>query len=396
MAIVLVLDGEQRAALAATRSLGRAGHEVHVASAVMNSLAGGSRHARSEIVVPDPLNDPQRFAKAIAGEARSIGATVVLPITEPSTLALLEQPAPVAGLIIPGADLARFRQASDKEAVLRLAPSVGIDAPAQWTFTADQPVPRIPEFAFPVVIKPSRSVVGAEGQRRKTNVRYAEGPEELARVVAHLGLADGPLLVQARVEGPGVGVFLLRWNGVIHAQFAHRRLREKPPSGGVSVCCESVAPPADLLRRSADLLAVLDWQGVAMIEFKQDARSGRYFLMEINPRFWGSLQLAIDAGVDFPAMLVGIATGAPVAPIPDWKVGIRSRWCWGEVDHLIARLRRTDAELHLPAGSPSRWRTALSVLLPWRPRTRSDVWRWSDPLPAWREMRAWFGALSNG
>ena len=84
----------------------------------------------------------------------------------------------------------------------------------------------------------------------------------------------------------------------MRAVFAHRRLREKPPSGGVSVYRESVAPDPSLVARAAALLAGLGWRGVAMVEMKTDARTGTPYLMEVNGRFWGSLQLAVDAGVD--------------------------------------------------------------------------------------------------
>jgi predicted ATP-grasp superfamily ATP-dependent carboligase len=324
--------------------------------------------------------------------ARGRGASVVLPVTEPATIALLECASLLDGLTLPTSPLDRFRAASDKEGVLARAATLGIDVPQQWTISQDSR-PAIPPQAFPLVIKPARSVVGREGQRRKTSVRYADSAAELEAVIQELGLGDGPLLAQMRVEGPGVGVFLLRWNGAIVASFAHRRLREKPPSGGVSVCCESVSAPGPLLEGATRLLEALDWNGVAMIEYKHDLRSGKDYLMEINPRFWGSLQLAIDAGVDFPALLVALAEGRQPRPVHTWRVGIRSRWCWGEIDHLVARLRRSDRELHLPPGSPGRLRTAMTVLLPWRPRTRSDVWRWNDPRPGIRETVAWFRAL---
>ena len=130
-----------------------------------------------------------------------------------------------------------------------------------------------------------------------------------------------------------------------------------------------------------------------MIEYKQDTRSGRTFLMEINPRFWGSLQLAIDAGVDFPWYLAQLAIGEQVAPVTRWRVGVRSRWCMGEIDHLIARLRRSRDDLNLPSNAPGLFRTAASVLTPWRPRQRGDVFRVSDPLPSLREAVAWIRAL---
>ena len=80
-----------------------------------------------------------------------------------------------------------------------------------------------------------------------------------------------------------------------------------------------------------------------MVEFKQDERDGLPKLMEINGRFWGSLQLAIDAGVDFPALLLQPPDALPSTPLP-YRVGVRNRWFWGDVDSLLVsavrRLRR--------------------------------------------------------
>ena len=117
-------------------------------------------------------------------------------------------------------------------------------------------------------------------------VRYATTPADLDRLFWRSAPTAGPFLIQARMEGPGVGVFLLRWNEGSRS-FAHRRVREKPPSGGVSVCCESIGLHETLLAQSTALLDALDWNGVAMIEYKHDTRSGRDCLMEVNPRFWG-------------------------------------------------------------------------------------------------------------
>src|SRR5690606_30931719 len=87
---------------------------------------------------------------------------------------------------------------------------------------------------------------------------------------------------------------------------------------------------------------------------KLDAASGRPYLMEVNGRFWGSLQLAVDAGVDFPRLLVDAATGRQPSPVHEYRFGVRSRWWWGDVDHLLARLLKSGEELALPPGSPGR------------------------------------------
>jgi len=140
-------------------------------------------------------------------------------------------------------------------------------------------------------------------------------------------------------------------------------------------------------------MARLEWTGVAMVEFKQDARTSRYYLMEVNPRFWGSLQLAIDAGADFPWHLVRLALGEKVAPSHRWRVGVRSRWEWGEVDYLLARLTKSRARLDLPEDAPGLLRAIGQSMLPWRPGQRGSVFRVRDPVPFIRESRSWFRGL---
>lgn len=390
----LVLDGEHRAALAVVRSLGRHGVSVHVASCVSRALAGGSRLAASEILVPDPVQGAEAYARAIASLSVDCGAKVIIPVTEPSILALLEHQDLLGPVRIASSDLARFRLTTDKEAVLSRASQLGIDVPAQWVIQEPDEVAAIPAQRYPLVVKPARSVVTGVTGRRKVAVEYAANPAKLAEIVRRLGPEAGPFLLQERITGPGVGIFALRWRGRVLATFAHRRVREKPPSGGVSVCCESIAAPPGLLAQSIRLLETLDWEGVAMVEYKRDRRTGHHFLMEINPRFWGSLQLAVDSGVDFPWLLYQAMDGEEVTPVAEWEVGRRSRWCWGDVDHLLTRLRHSRDSLDLPDDSPNIFSTALQVLLPWRPRQKSDVFRWSDPVPAWRETVAWFQALT--
>ncbi len=126
-----------------------------------------------------------------------------------------------------------------------------------------------------------------------------------------------------------------------------------------------------------------------MIEYKLDAATGTPYLMEVNGRFWGSLQLAIDSGVDFPTLLIEAAMGERPSPVTHYRKGVRSRWWWGDVDHLLARLRRTDAELSLPPGLPSRLAALRDFFTLWRPGDRNEVLRLSDPAPFFRETIEW-------
>ncbi len=387
---VLVTDGEQRATLAVVRSLGRAGRTVLVGAGRRHSLAGASRYAAETLVLPDPLADAAGFRAALLAEVSRRGVGILLPMTEASLLAVLTDPDAFRPARIPFADLDRFRRISDKAELLRLAPEVGIAVPAQHRCETPEALAMILDrLVFPVVIKPARSVVETAGGRDKVGVSHAADPGELVARAAEYPAGAYPLLLQQRIVGPGIGVFLLPWRGTVRAQFAHRRIREKPPAGGVSVYRESVALDPGLLERSQALLERFGWEGVAMIEYKVDAATGTPYLMEINGRFWGSLQLAIDAGVDFPRILCELAEGRDPAPVASYRTGIRDRWWWGDVDHLLARMRRSATELALPPGAPGRVRALLDFLTLWRPGDRNEIFRWSDPWPLVQETFDW-------
>jgi predicted ATP-grasp superfamily ATP-dependent carboligase len=328
----------------------------------------------------------------VADAVGRVGIAVVLPIAEPSLLALSQHRAALGDAVLPFPALEITQQVLDKQLVLSAARDLGIAVPAQVVLHTRNDVAamlRDPP-AMPVVLKPSRSVGQDAAGRHKLSVRHVAQFERLAEEIARLPDAAFPLLVQQRIVGPGVGVFVLRWDGRTELRAGHERILEKPPSGGVSVYRRSVVPDAMLASQSDLLLDRLGWQGVAMIEYKQDRLTGTPYLMEINGRFWGSLQLAIDAGADFPAHLVALALGrTPPVTIP-FRRGVALRWEWGCVDHLLARLRRSAAELSLPDDASSLLASAARVLLPWRPDERWEVFRLTDPRPFLRETRQWF------
>lgn len=396
MATVLVTDGEQRSALAVVRSLGRAGHDVHVCSSSGRSLAGASRHARSDTAVPHPLTRPGAFAEALRERVARAGAELLLPVTDASIPAVLEDPHLPGRVTVPLPDLEAYRAVSDKARLLEVAERAGVAVPRSLRLESADGAAGLAlgELAPPYVLKPSRSVAGEAGHRTETGVSYARDRGELRSKVASLPGEAFPLLVQEYVEGVGEGVFLLRWGGETLGVFAHRRLREKPPSGGVSVYRESVAADPELVAASQRLLDAFGWRGVAMVEYKAPADGGAPRLMEVNGRFWGSLQLAVDAGVDFPALLVDAALGRDPAPVKTYRTGVRCRWWWGDVDHLLARLRGA-----APTGNETREGRLAAVadfLVLWRPGDRSEVLRIGDPVPFLRETRAWIADALRG
>ena len=367
---VLLTDGNERATLAAARSLVQAGFGVAVTSKRRFSLAGVSSGVRQVRVGTGALTDPAAYAAEIGEAARRLRARVVLPVTDASVEALLgHRDALPRSALLPLPDRSTYRKASDKAAMLDSARRAGLAVPDTIVLrSADDALPAA--SFFPAVVKPHRSVVGGH----HFDVSFVASVDSCRAALRALPRPAFPVLVQRRVRGTGEGLFVLRWNGRVIAEFAHRRLREKPPQGGVSVYRESIAVDPALSEAGRQLLAELNWQGVAMIECKRD-EAGRHVFMEVNGRLWGSLQLAIDAGVDFPALLVACALGRKVRPVrANYRVGVRSRWFWGDVDHLYLQLRN--------GGGPSGKLRALRDFLRHRPgRDREEIWRWRDPAP---------------
>jgi predicted ATP-grasp superfamily ATP-dependent carboligase len=391
---VIVTDGEQRAALAVVRSLGAAGYRCIVTSSSLPSIAGGSRFVARTVTVPSALERPTEFGDAVVALAAAEEAAVVLPITEQSLLAILPVRGRLSQAIVPFPDIAAFSALTDKERLLKEASTLGIAIPTQEIVRDIDALAAtdLSRLRYPMVIKPSRSVSVHSGARAKFSVSYAADATQLQRTLRSLAPAAFPVLLQQRVVGPGTGIFLLLWDGKIKAQFAHERLCEKPPSGGESVYRESVAIDEDLRDRSRALLDRFGWSGVAMVEYKLDSATGQPYLMEVNGRFWGSLQLAIDSGVDFPRILVACALGEDAQEMPSYRVGVRSRWWWGQIDNLVGRARRSSTSVPLPPETRTSVRSVGDLLLgPFRRADYEEVLRWTDPGPFWNETVRWIG-----
>jgi predicted ATP-grasp superfamily ATP-dependent carboligase len=299
------------------------------------------------------------------------------------------------GVSLPFVRYSVYDEASDKAALFRLALELDVPIPATL-FSSDYDerpalIKDASELGFPVVLKPARSRIRTPDGWLSTNVRYAGCVSELEALLDSEPFKSHSFLIQEKIIGPGIGIFLLMQDGRVQARFAHRRIREKPPWGGVSVLCESIAPPGQALDAAIRLLEKLKWTGVAMVELKLDQRSGIARLMEVNARFWGSLQLAVSAGVDFPRLLYRMASGDGDAPsVAHWgtyKTGLRSRWELGDLDHLLIRLRKSGSQPELLASLPPKSRAVKDFMLDFfRGNVRNEVLRPDDPLPFMSEF----------
>ena len=365
---VLVSDEHYKHSLGIVRQLGRLGAHVEVLAASRNSLACRSRYCRG--VVHAGARTVEAMVAAILNVVRNGRFDLVIPVSSAMTRALAKRRAeilPFAQMEL--ADSAAIEMASDKFAVTQLAERLGVPVPR--TTPASHALRYADELRFPVVVKPRTEAPG------RAPVRYAQSPGELRDILlasrtSNSLTAAADFLIQEFIPGFGCGFFATYQRGTCRRAFMHRRVREYPASGGVSSCAESFHDPK-LERYGRQILDALKWHGVAMVEFRRDSRDGDYKLIEVNPKFWGSLDLALAAGADFPGDLCRMALGQELAFTDDYRRRLRFHWPLsghGELFHIWTR----PASLFAVAGD----------LL--NPFVKSNV-AFDDPLPNLLELR---------
>jgi predicted ATP-grasp superfamily ATP-dependent carboligase len=241
------------------------------------------------------------------------------------------------------------------------------------------------EIGFPCVVKPRFSNVW-DGSRFLPNrsPAYVRHPEGLDEQVLRLRQGEYWPLVQAYVPGTGKGVFALCERGRVVAWFAHERLREVKPTGSGSSLRRAVPLEPRLREPSERLLSELNWHGPAMVEFRDDGVEEPW-LMEVNGRFWTSLELAIQAGVDFPRLWLDILDERPVQPVQSYRTDVTLRWVWGDMKRLMYVL--AGPPRGYTGAFPSTRQGFREIFGRQPPGTRAEVWRRDDPWPAVAE---WF------
>jgi len=319
---VFITDAENKHTLAAVRSLGKKGVYTIAGSSIKHAQSFYSKYCKERVVYPNPKNG-EKFVNYLLNFLKESEIDVLLPIGYTVTTILSKFKnnfSPYVG--IPIANYEVMKIASDKNETIKLAQSIGIKTP-KTIFVDEQKVVNESDLNFPVVIK---------GVVESGHICYANSYKELLTKLEN----NQNSLLQEYIPGEGYGFFGLFNHGEPRAIFMHKRIREYPITGGPSTVAESIYDPK-LKNAGLKILKELNWHGVAMVEFKKDSRDGEFKLMEINPKFWGSLDLAIASGVDFPYLACKMAVEGDVEPVFEYETGVRFRWLLpDDFLHLLA------------------------------------------------------------
>ena len=381
---ILVTDAQELAGLGAIRSLGRAGHHVIAGfpSNLKRPASTYSGYCSGQRIYPDPWASQPEFRQWLVRNSPEFD--LVLPISEAALLAASYCRSGIAPstkiAVSPGPSL---KYTLSKRRATEKAIAIGIPCPA--TAISIKDAQRIPS---PYLVRTDNRLM-PDGSYQKGKTWYLEDSQELIELLLELDESGEEWVLQEYIVGKGAGAFLLRWGNQILLKFSHDRIHEVPFYGGWSSLRKSANHPA-LVEAASKLLSGIEYQGVAMVEFRRSNDNRAAYFVEINGRLWGSLALALHAGLDFPKAMLECYTGSPPQPVSsDYPLGIVCRNVFpGEVGYLRSILK---AKGKIRGVRPPSKVRAIFEFFGWffSPGIRYDFFWPRDPMPwVWQSIHA--------
>jgi len=373
----LILNAPLRQSLMAVRSLGRRGLRVAAAGASLDAPTFASRYCSAGFAFP-PEEEGDRYLVVLEDWLGQRGARVVIP-SHDGTIALLRAHRERLGkrTRLALASERALAIAVNKERTLAEAGRLGIRTPREAVLRAPGDLPAaVQAIGFPAVLKPSESWLGDDRAGHWVGPTLVVDEDEAAQVVDGLTGSGGSALFQQYLPGRREAVSFVYAAGRVHARFAQWAARTRPPLGGESVLRQAIPVPPDIGEQAEALIRAIDLEGYSEVEFRRDD-AGVPYLMEINPRLSASVEVAVRAGVDFPALLYQWAAGEPVDSVATYRPGGWMRHLGGDVETTLASVEQRGRP-----GVPPPGRVVADFALSFFRGAGYDYVDWRDPRPA--------------
>ncbi len=400
---VIVLGVDSPIGLAVVRDLGRTGVKVIGIGWQIRAVGLHSRYCAVSVLREQQEDALVDQLKALT-EAHN--ARFLLVVGESDIDLVNRRRATLEAFITPLVpELQTMAKVIDKETANHLAADAGLKVPQTIQLPPGADIADIARImdglSFPVALKWSNphDVMSALNQHGVAleKCEYARDPGDLRRILDKYRPVGFFPLIQEYCTGHGLGHFFLVQDGRILMEFQHERLHEIPPEGGASSLCQSLAltDHAACLEKSRALVRALDWQGIAMVEYRYDAVKGDYWFMEVNGRFWGSFPLATASGVPFAWGLVKCCGLGEEPPAFTAEAGRLCRYFIPEAKRLV-RILFQQHLIQDPVKRFSRGKELYRFLwLYLNPRVKYFIFDWSDPKPflvdSWYALKKAFG-----
>lgn len=370
MRALIVEDGYSRQALAAARALTAAGWTVGIASPIPG-FSAVSRSVTRWHRIPAPEDGLAKFGEALAAVASEAEYEVVFPARDADVFGTSIAREAVMPMRVPYPAHEQVIAAFDKLNLGEAAERVGIAVPA--TLNGRLPATNGGGTVVKAKLHPALDRAGSSARMEVLVARDDAEAEDRMRELHAVGRQP---LIQEYVNGELMSLtLLLDRDGQVIARAQQVAERTYPRRAGVDARSRTVPIDEGLAAKTTALLTDLGWFGLAHLEFLvPEDRQPR--LIDFNGRIYGSLALAVAAGVNFPALWARLATGRPAEPCRDAAPGIRYQWFAGDLRGALTE----------PAPGPA----ALEAFRSARGSVHS-VASVRDPRPALRFVRLMFG-----
>ena len=338
---VIVTNARNRIAYNVVRSLGQKGIELYTADFVSRSMSFASRYSKGHFVYPSPFTDPEGFIRRLIEEIHRLRVDVLIPVFEETFLVAKHagRISRFVSVVLP--DYEKILIAHNKDRWAQFARRLDIPVPGSYSIEELQAVVvRAKDLRYPVLVKPKQGG-GAWGIQQ---IDTSEALTDLLRGESLNGMPWSRFFVQEKILGETHCVAMLLNRGQLRAKVAYRQLRDYPVTGGqatIRVSTRSYKAEAYLQQ----MLESLNWHGVCQADFVVDEKTQVPYLIDLNPRLWGSLAQAIASGVDFPYLIYRLAREGDVAPVTEFRSGVVTRWIGGELGAFFPHLKRSPAKL---------------------------------------------------
>lgn len=369
---VIVTNARNRIAYNVARSLGQKGIDVYTSDFVPRSMSFSSRYSKGHFIYPSPFSDQEGFVGRLIEEIERLRADVLIPVFEETFLVArhADRFSRHTSMVLPTYQNILIAHNKDKWA--QIAHGLEIPVPSSFSIEELQTGATMPrDLRYPVLVKPKQGG-GAWGIQQ---VESAEALRILLDRDSCDGVPWGRFFVQEQISGETHCVAMLLNQGQMRAKVAYRQLRDYPVTGGQATMRVSIrSPKAEAYLQQ--LLESLNWHGVCQADFIVDHSTQIPYLIDLNPRLWGSLAQAIASGVDFPFLIYRLAREGDVAPVSEFKTDVVTRWIGGELGAFFPHLKR----------SPARLKFLRAFFFPPARASLYDDFSLADPLPFF----AWF------
>jgi len=324
--------------------------------------------------------------------SRKHSIELILPMTDVSVWPMSKYAGQFSpSTLIAGPNPDSIEAVSDKYKTVILAKEYGVPVPETLLIRSLPDLDPAKNWTLPIVVKDRMSVRWCGDMGISGSTEYAYSWDELVDKVKRRLARVNDVLVQCFTQGVGIGFACLIVDGKNSLPFEWVRVREKDPRGSGSSARRSLALEPKILELSKVFFNQASFSGLAMVEFKREHGNGRLTVMEINGRPWGSMQLPIHCGIDYPLLLVQwyLEHRHPPERI-DYNTGITCRSIAADLTHLENLWQGTPRGWPVPY--PNFLTSLLKISIPWYPGLRSEEINWRDPKPGLFQVARWFAS----